>query len=146
VRLGRDYYVRLDASDYSVDPAVIGRLVDITAGLDRVRVRVGGHLVAGHARVWARGLTVTDPAHAATARRLRQEFRQPRPSGLPSDLVRDLADYDRAFGPPRCSATRKPPSRGCGLAGPQPLAAPCSRRQATPRRAGGQQTPNFPPP
>jgi hypothetical protein len=98
VRLGRDYYVRLDASDYSVDPAVIGRLVDITAGLDRVRVRAGGHLVAGHARVWARGLTVTDPAHAATARRLRQEFRQPRPSGLPSDLVRDLADYDRAFG------------------------------------------------
>src|SRR5215472_3540037 len=98
VRLGRDYYVRLDASDYSVDPAVIGRLVDITAGLDRVRVRAGGHVVADHARVWARGLTVTDPAHAATARRLRQEFRQPRPGGLPGDLTRDLADYDRAFG------------------------------------------------
>jgi transposase len=98
VRLGRDYYVRLDASDYSVDPAVIGRLVDITADLDQVRVRAGGHAVADHARVWARGLTVTDPAHAATARRLRQEFRQPRPSGLPGDLTRDLADYDRAFG------------------------------------------------
>ena len=98
VRLGRDYYVRLDASDYSVDPAVIGRLVDITAGLDRVRVRAGGHVVADHARVWARGLTVTDPAHAATARRLRQEFRQPRRCPLPGDLTRDLADYDRAFG------------------------------------------------
>ncbi len=98
VRLGRDYYVRLDASDYSADPAVIGRLVDVTADLDRVRVRAGGHAVAGHARVWARGTTVTDPAHAATARRLRQEFRQPRPSGLPGDLTRDLADYDRAFG------------------------------------------------
>ena len=98
VRLGRDYYVRLDASDYSVDPAVIGRLVDITAGLDRVRVRAGGHVVADHARVWARGLTVTDPAHAATARRLRQEFRRPRPCGLPGDLTRDLADHDRAFG------------------------------------------------
>ena len=98
VRLGRDYYVRLAASDYSVDPAVIGRLVDVTAGLDRVRVRAGGHIVADHARVWARGLTVTDPAHAATARRLRQEFRQPRPPGLPGDLARDLADYDRAFG------------------------------------------------
>jgi hypothetical protein len=98
VRLGRDYYVRLAASDYSVDPAVIGRLVDITAGLDRVRVRAGGHLVADHARAWARGLTITDPAHAATARRLRQEFRQPHPRGLPADLVRDLADYDRAFG------------------------------------------------
>jgi hypothetical protein len=98
VRLGRDYYVRLDASDYSVDPAVIGRLVDVTAGLDRVRVRAGGHVVADHARVWARGLTVTDPEHAATARRLRQEFRRPRPPGLPDDLIRDLADYDRAFG------------------------------------------------
>ena len=98
VRLGRDHYVRLDASDYSVDPAVIGRLVDITAGLDRVRVRAGGHVVADHARAWARGLTVTDPAHATTARRLRQEFRQPRPCGLPGDLTRDLADYDRAFG------------------------------------------------
>jgi Mu transposase-like protein/helix-turn-helix resolvase-like protein len=98
VRLGRDYYIRLAASDYSVDPAVIGRLVDITAGLDRVRVRSGGHLVADHARVWARGLTITDPAHAATARQLRQEFRQPRPATLPGDLVRDLADYDRAFG------------------------------------------------
>ena len=98
VRLGRDYYVRLDASDYSVDPAVIGRLVDITAGLDRVRVRAGGHVVADHARVWARGLTVTDPAHAATARRLRQEFRQPRTPAPAGDLIRDLADYDRAFG------------------------------------------------
>ena len=63
-----------------------------------MRVRAGGHLVADHARAWARGLTITDPAHAATARRLRQEFRQPHPRGLPADLVRDLADYDRAFG------------------------------------------------
>ena len=68
VRLGRDYYVRLDASDYSVDPAVIGRLVDVTADLDRVRVRAGGHAVADHARVWARGITVTDPAHAEIGR------------------------------------------------------------------------------
>src|SRR5215469_14085310 len=98
VRLGRDYYVRLDASDYSVDPAVIGRLVDVTAVLDRVTVRAGGQLVAGHARVWARGITVTDPEHAATARQLRRELRQPRPPAQAADLVRDLADYDRAFG------------------------------------------------
>ena len=99
IRLGRDYYVRLDASDYSADPAVIGRLVDVTADLDRVTVRAGGHLAADHARVWARGLTVTDPAHLQTARRLRREFRQPSSSQAPgSDLFRDLADYDRAFG------------------------------------------------
>jgi hypothetical protein len=98
VRLGRDYYVRLDASDYSVDPAVIGRLVDVTADLDRVQARTAGVAVADHARVWARGSTITDPAHVATARRLRQEFRQSRPASLPDDLARDLADYDRAFG------------------------------------------------
>ncbi len=98
IRLSRDYYVRLDASDYSVDPAVIGRLVEVTADLDRVRARTGGRVVADHARVWARGITVTDSAHAATARRLRQEFLEPRSPDMPGDLLRDLADYDRAFG------------------------------------------------
>jgi len=98
VRLGRDYYVRLNASDYSVDPSVIGRLVEVTADLDRVQARTGGHVVADHARVWARGATVTDPAHAQTARQLREEFRQPRLSAPAGDLARDLADYDRAFG------------------------------------------------
>ena len=33
VRLGRDYYVRVDTNDYSVDPAVIGRMVDVAADL-----------------------------------------------------------------------------------------------------------------
>ena len=42
IRLGRDYYVRLDTNDYSVDPTVIGRMVDVTADLDRVRVRARG--------------------------------------------------------------------------------------------------------
>ena len=98
VRLGRDYYVRLDASDYSVDPQAIGRLVDVTADLDRVRVRLAGRIVADHARAWARGSTVTDPAHAGTAKRLRQQFQDPRPAPIEDDLTRDLADYDRAFG------------------------------------------------
>jgi hypothetical protein len=98
VRLGRDYYVRLDASDYSVDPSAIGRMVDVSADLDRVRVRLEGRVVADHARVWARGATIADPAHVETARRLRHDFRQPPADALADDLVRDLADYDRAFG------------------------------------------------
>ena len=81
VRLGRDYYVRLDTNDYSVDPTVIGRMVDVTADLDRVRVRADGRLVADHRRVWARGTTVTDPAHVETAARLRKQFQQPRSRG-----------------------------------------------------------------
>ena len=95
----RDYYVRLDTNDYPVDPTLIGRMVDVAADLDRVRVRAEGRVAAEHVRVWARGTTITDPAHVETAARLRKEFRQPR--AVPAagdDLIRDLSDYDRAFG------------------------------------------------
>ena len=100
VRLGRDYYVRVDSSDYSVDPAVIGRFVDVIADLSRVEVRLQGRLVAAHDRVWARSITITDPAHVAAAKVLREQYLHPaRPAPDPHDaLVRDLADYDDAFG------------------------------------------------
>jgi Helix-turn-helix domain of resolvase len=102
IRLGRDYYVRLDTNDYSVDPTVIGRMVDVAADLDRIRVRCEGRIVAEHLRVWARGTTVTDPVHVETAAWLRKQFQQPRTVGAAGaagdDLTRDLADYDRAFG------------------------------------------------
>lgn len=99
VRLGRDYYVRVDSGDYSVDPAVIGRFVDVRADLTRVEVRNEGRLVAAHARVWARGMTITDPAHVAAAAVLREQFQRARPAVDPdAGLMRDLADYDRAFG------------------------------------------------
>jgi hypothetical protein len=106
--LGRDYYVRLDTNDsyvrldttaYSVDPTVIGRMVDVAADLDRVRVRAEGRIVAEHPRVWTRGTTVTDPAHVEVAAWLRKQFQQPRAVvGERDDLARDLSDYDRAFG------------------------------------------------
>ena len=51
VRLGRDYYVRVDTCDYSVDPRAIGVQVDVAADLDTVRVRHGGRLVAEHPRL-----------------------------------------------------------------------------------------------
>jgi hypothetical protein len=99
IRLGRDYYVRLDTNDYSVDPSVIGRMVDVAADLQRVRVRTEGRLVAEHARVWARGTTITDKAHVQTAGRMRRQFQQSRTVvGAAEDLARDLSDYDRAFG------------------------------------------------
>ena len=76
VRLGRDYYVRVDTSDYSVNPVAIGARVDVSADLDHVRVRHGGRMVAEHARVWARGMTVTDPVHVSAAAVLRQSSYQ----------------------------------------------------------------------
>ncbi|GAA1204614.1 IS21-like element ISMbo1 family transposase [Pseudonocardia alaniniphila] len=70
-RLGRDHYLRLDGNDYSVDPSVIGRRVELVADLEQVVVTCDGVEVARHARCWARHQSVTDPAHAAAAVRLR---------------------------------------------------------------------------
>ena len=97
IRLGRDYYVRVDSQRLLRRPAAIGRTVTVTADLHRVRVRLDGRLVADHARVWARHMTVTDPAHVVIARQLREQFGRPLTRD-DSALVRDLADYDRAFG------------------------------------------------
>jgi len=102
IRLGRDYYVRLDTNDYSVDPTVIGAMVDVAADLECVRVRCEGRIVTEHPRVWARGTTTTDPAHVETAAWLRKQFQQPRAvaaaGAAGGGLVRDLSEYDRAFG------------------------------------------------
>ena len=74
-------------------------MVDVAADLERVRVRCEGRIVSEHTRVWARGTTLTDPAHVETAAWLRKQFQQPRPvAAAGDDLSRDLADYDRAFG------------------------------------------------
>jgi hypothetical protein len=97
IRLGRDYYVRVDSNDYSVDPAAIGRQVTVAADLKRVRVHLDGRIAADHQRVWARQMTVTDPTHVATAEQLRAAFTRQRTCD-DNALVRDLADYDRAFG------------------------------------------------
>jgi hypothetical protein len=78
---------------------VIGRFVDVTAGLSRVEVRNEGRLVAAHNRAWARDMTITDPTHVATAKVLREQFQRRPSTPDPADgLARDLADYDRAFG------------------------------------------------
>lgn len=98
-RLPRDYYVRIASNDYSVDPSVIGQPVEVRADLSWVRAHAGGRLVAEHARSWGTWATITDPAHRAQAAVLRERFRQPRPPvAQASDLLRDLGDYDRAFG------------------------------------------------
>jgi hypothetical protein len=97
VRLGRDYYVRVAGNDYSVDPTMIGRMVEIHAGLDEVVVNAEGRQWARHQRAWANRSTITDPVHVETAARLRATLSQPgHASG--DELLRDLADYDRAFG------------------------------------------------
>src|SRR6185295_18038024 len=79
LRLPRDYYVRLDTNDYSVDPAAIGRRVEV---------------VADQERIWARHQTLTDPAHWAAGQALRRQRLSvvPRPAE-PEVQIRCLADY-----------------------------------------------------
>ncbi|GAC1345938.1 MAG: IS21-like element ISMbo1 family transposase [Candidatus Dormibacteria bacterium] len=99
LRLPRDHYVRLDGNDYSVHPAAVGRRIVVTADLEQVVATLDGHRVAAHARCWARHQSITDPAHADAAARLRQAYRE-RPSApsVEEVAVRDLSDYDRLFG------------------------------------------------
>jgi transposase len=96
-RLPRDYYVRMGSNDYSVHPQAIGRFVDVTADLEAVTISLEGRCVGSHSRSWAAGQTITDPDHVEAARTLRKAFQNPEPFGDTSGL-RDLADYDRAFG------------------------------------------------
>jgi len=115
VRLARDYYVRLDTNDYSVDPHAIGRLVDVNASPSRVLVTCDGRVVADHVRCWAHRVVVTDPAHKAAAAELRGEFNQAKAArelaarraarhGVrhhddgTTVALRALPDYDTLFG------------------------------------------------
>jgi hypothetical protein len=106
VRLGRDYYVRVDASDYSVDPRMIGRLVDVTAALETVTVVCDGQTIARHQRSWAPHAVITDPEHAATAKAMRHALAHDRQTRQTARrhadghrvALRALPDYDALFG------------------------------------------------
>jgi transposase len=99
LRLPRDHYIRLDANDYSVHPAVVGRRIEVDADLERVQAWCEGRLVADHGRCWARHQTISDPAHLQAAAQLRHQraaVTAPRDQG--EVQLRCLADYDAAFG------------------------------------------------
>jgi transposase len=101
-RLGRDYYVAIASSAYSVHPEAIGRMVTVTAGLDRVRAHCGDRLTADHQRLWGAHGLASDPDHVAAASALRQQYlhRRTSPDGhLQVDVeVADLSAYDAVFG------------------------------------------------
>lgn len=99
LRLPRDYYVRLDSNDYSVHPTAIGRRIEVTADLDRVRAFCEGRMVADHHRCWAKHQTLTDPEHARVAAALRHDrFAVVHPPAQTTVEERDLAVYDTVFG------------------------------------------------
>src|SRR3954451_8080821 len=85
-------YLRIDRNDYSLDPRLVGRRVELRVSQREV-IAVAldtGELAARHARVFAGGLAFTDPAHQAALERLRGE----RPRGRDVER-RPLARCDK---------------------------------------------------
>ena len=93
VRVPPDPHVRFDTNDYSLDPNLVGRRVEVRAKQREISAVAldTGELAGHHRRRFARYLTFTDPAHQAELERLRGERR----NGRHVDVeVRPLARYD----------------------------------------------------
>jgi transposase InsO family protein len=101
-RLGRDYYVSIGANAYSVHPEVIGRMITVSASLDRVVVRCADRVVADHERLWGTAGLVCDPEHVTAASVLRKQYLHRRTSTedrLEVEVqIADLGAYDAVFG------------------------------------------------
>jgi transposase len=86
-------YLRFDSNDYSLDPRLAGRRVEVCVS-QRELVAVAldtGELAARHRRSFAKHLTLTDPAHQQALDQLRGDRRRRRD---PDVEVRPLARYD----------------------------------------------------
>jgi hypothetical protein len=89
-RISPDPYLRIDTSDYSLDPRLVGRRVEVCVDQRQIRAIVldTGEVACDHARVFARHQTITALAHARTLREGR------RPPAETAVEVRPLARYD----------------------------------------------------
>ncbi len=92
-RVGQQPYLRFDRNDYSSDPAFAGRRVEVRVSQEHVSAVVldTGELACRHRRVFAGGLTFTDPAHQSELERQRQRRRQRHDVEVE---IRPLAAYD----------------------------------------------------
>ncbi len=89
-RVPPDPHLRIDTNDYSLDPGLVGRRVEVAVDQARVRAVVldTGELACDHTRSFARHRTITDLAHARALKTAR---------GVPAEThveVRPLARYD----------------------------------------------------
>jgi hypothetical protein len=89
-RVAPDPYLRVDTNDYSLDPALVGRRVEVRVDGQHVVAAVldTGELACRHVRVFAKHRTITALEHARALR-----------SGRPQDEhvveVRPLTRYDQ---------------------------------------------------
>jgi transposase len=98
VRVPAQPLVRVDRNDYSIDPAFAGRRVEMRVSQTAVTAVVldTGELAARHRRVFAGGLTVTDPAHQTELERQREHRRRWRDEIEVE--IRPLSRYDALIG------------------------------------------------
>jgi transposase len=92
LRVPQQPYLRFDTNDYSLDPRLAGRRVEVRVS-QRELLAVAldtGELGCRHRRSFARHLTCTDPAHQSELERLRGDRRRE-----PEVERRPLARYDR---------------------------------------------------
>jgi transposase len=93
LRVPPDPFLRFDTNDYSVDPALVGRRVEVRIS-EREVLAVAldtGELACRHVRSFARHRTVTALEHARTLKHQRHERRG---HVEPAVEVRSLAAYD----------------------------------------------------
>lgn len=89
IRVPPDPYLRVDTNDYSLDPALVGRRIEVRVDQRQVLAAVldTGELACRHQRSFARHRTITALEHARKLRDGRQTEEQP-------VEVRPLARYD----------------------------------------------------
>ncbi len=94
VRVPAQPYVRVDRNDYSISPMFAGRRVEVRVSQEHITAVVldTGELACRHRRVFAGGLTFTDPAHQTELERQRARRRQRHEIDVE---VRPLSRYDQ---------------------------------------------------
>jgi transposase len=92
-RVAAQPYLRWDTNDYSLDPRLAGRRVEVRISQAEVTATAldTGELACRHRRSFAKHLTFTDPAHQRALDELRAERRRPKE---PEVEVRPLHRYD----------------------------------------------------
>lgn len=92
MRVPPDPHLRFDTNDYSLDPALVGRRVEVLAGQREIAAVAldTGEVACRHARVFARHRTITALEHARALRAGRAD----RLDAGAQVEVRPLAAYD----------------------------------------------------
>jgi hypothetical protein len=92
-RVAAQPYLRVDTNDYSLDPRLVGRRVEVRVSQAEITAVAldSGELAGRHRRRFARHLTFTHPGHQAELDRLRGEHRHGRDVDVE---LRPLARYD----------------------------------------------------